>query len=122
MAENSKKILVVDDQESIQKALYHMLSSEGYEISTANNGQEALDSINQNSFDLVISDINMPIMNGLELLKNMKANKINIPLLFITSSDKDETLNEAVKFGINGIIEKPFNMLSTLEIIREKIK
>lgn len=122
MSKESKKILVVDDHENIRKVLVQMLSAMNFLTKSAPNGAEAYKLLKDDFFDLIISDINMPVMDGLELLEKIKNDRIETPVIFITASDKDETLKQAYKLGLDGFIEKPFNLEKLAEIIKDKMK
>lgn len=104
------RILVVDDEESIREFLEIMLRKEGYEVTCAEDGQKALDLIKKKSFDLVISDLQMPNLTGIELLRQVR--DINSELLFmmITAFGTTETAVEAMKLGAYDYITKPFKI------------
>jgi len=104
------RILVVDDEESIREFLDIMLRKEGYEVTLAVDGEEAKSFIQNKSFDLVISDLQMPRMNGLELLKYTKQNYPDITFMMITAFGTTETAVEAMKMGAYDYITKPFKI------------
>lgn len=104
------RILVVDDEESIREFLEIMLRKEGYEVTVAEDGQKGLDIIKKKSFDLVISDLQMPNMTGLELLKNVKDQYPDMLFMMITAFGTTETAVEAMKLGAYDYITKPFKI------------
>lgn len=104
------KILVVDDEESIREFLDIMLRKEGYEVSVASDGEEGQDFIKKKVFDLVISDLQMPKMNGLELLKWTKQNYPDLTFIMITAFGTVESAVEAMKLGAHDYITKPFKL------------
>lgn len=104
------RILVVDDEESIREFLEIMLRKEGYEITCAEDGQKALDLIKKKSFDLVISDLQMPNMSGLELLKQVKDIYPDMLYMMITAFGTTETAVEAMKLGAYDYLTKPFKI------------
>jgi len=104
------RILVVDDEESIREFLEIMLRKEGYEVTTAEDGQKALDVIKKKTFDLVISDLQMPNMTGLELLKNVRDQYPDLLFMMITAFGTTETAVEAMKLGAYDYITKPFKI------------
>lgn len=112
-----KKLLIVDDQPGIRFLLSEMFKSEGYHIVTAKTGSEALDMIMNDSFDLIILDENLPVMNGLEIAKNMEKNNVTIPIIMM--SGIITPLNESTKqlSSIKAVIEKPFN----IQKLRERV-
>lgn len=104
------RILVVDDEESIREFLEIMLKKEGYEITTAEDGQVALDLMKKKSFDMVISDMQMPNVTGMELLKKVKEQSPDIVFMMITAFATTETAVEAMKIGAFDYITKPFKI------------
>ncbi|MGE3681386.1 MAG: sigma-54-dependent transcriptional regulator [Bdellovibrionales bacterium] len=104
------RILVVDDEESIREFLEIMLRKEGFEVTCAEDGQKALDLIKKKSFDMVISDLQMPNMTGIELLKNIKDQYPDMLFLMITAFGTTETAVEAMKLGAYDYITKPFKI------------
>jgi two-component system, NtrC family, response regulator PilR len=104
------RILVVDDEESIREFLDIMLRKEGYEVTTACDGEEGRSFIQNKSFDLVVSDLQMPKMNGLELLKYTKQNYPDMTFMMVTAFGTTETAVEAMKMGAYDYITKPFKI------------
>ena len=107
----SKRILIVDDFATMRRIARQILQSLGFvNVDEAEDGKEALASIRSQQFDLVLSDCNMPNMNGLELLSTLRQDsELNdIPFIVMTSSDQKESLLEMVKAGASDYIEKPF--------------
>ncbi|RDW22287.1 response regulator [Oceanobacillus arenosus] len=105
-----KNILVVDDQPGIRLLLTDILSSEGYQIMTAATGKEALDKIYSNTFDLIILDYNIPIIDGEKLLETIE--KENVGVATIVISGLVEKIMDDVKQSklVKGVIAKPFNI------------
>ncbi len=104
------RILVVDDEESIREFLEIMLRKEGYEVSCAEDGQKALDLLSKKSFDMVISDLQMPNLTGLELLKEVKDQYPDMLFMMITAFGTTENAVEAMKLGAYDYITKPFKI------------
>lgn len=104
------RILVVDDEESIREFLEIMLRKEGYEVTCAEDGQKGLEIIKKKSFDLVISDLQMPNMTGIELLKHVHDNYPDLLFMMITAFGTTETAVEAMKLGAYDYITKPFKI------------
>ena len=104
------RILVVDDEESIREFLEIMLRKEGYEVTCAEDGQKALDLVKKRSFDMVISDLQMPNMTGLELLKEVKTQYPDMMFMMITAFGTTETAVDAMKLGAYDYILKPFKI------------
>lgn len=104
------RILVVDDEESIREFLEIMLKKEGYEITTAQDGQEAIDLMSKKSFHMVISDLQMPKVTGLELLKHVKDTNPDVVFMMITAFGTTENAVEAMKLGAYDYLTKPFKI------------
>ena len=103
-------ILIVDDEPSIVQSLKGLLSDEGFEVMTAPNGYEALKTIERESPDLVLLDIWMPGIDGIETLKEIKANNPFIQVIVITGHGNVETAVKATKLGAFDLIEKPLSI------------
>ncbi|MBI5196345.1 MAG: sigma-54-dependent Fis family transcriptional regulator [Nitrospirae bacterium] len=104
------KVLVVDDQKSIREILEIFLKSEGFSVSAADNGRTALDIMKDDIFDLVITDMKMPKLSGIDLLKNIKEIAPNTVVVIITAFGTPESAVEAMKLGAFDYIQKPFKM------------
>ena len=115
-------ILIVDDEEKIRMLLCQTLIQKGHSAKDANSGESALELLKSEPFDLIVSDVNMPIMDGLALLKKVKETYKELPVLFMTANGMEQTLKEAVQLGLDGYVEKPFNLNHLLDLIAEKIK
>ena len=103
-------ILIVDDEPSILQSLSGLLTDEGFEVITANNGYEALKIIDTEAPDLVLLDIWMPGIDGMETLKEIKKNSVALPVIIITGHGNVETAVKATKLGAFDLIEKPLNI------------
>jgi len=115
-------VLVVDDSAAIRKILQRVLRQTGMAIRTiheAGNGEEALDVMNAHKVDLVLTDINMPKMDGLQFLAAVKASAEwrQVPVVMITTEGGETKVSEAVKLGAAGYVRKPF----TADQIKEKL-
>lgn len=104
------RILVVDDEESIREFLEIMLKKENYEVTTAEDGLRAKELLTKKSFDMVISDMQMPNMTGIELLKFAKDNYPDVVFMMITAFGTTETAVETMKMGAYDYITKPFKI------------
>jgi DNA-binding NtrC family response regulator len=105
-----KKILVVDDDQQMRLDLTEILSMEGYDVDSAGSGEEALKFIQRNGYDIVISDLKMPGMNGLELLARIKELKTDTRVIMITAYATIESAVEAMRRGASDYISKPFKI------------
>src|ERR1035438_2577960 len=104
------RILVVDDEESIREFLEIMLKKEGYDVTLAEDGKKAQEILKKKSFDMVISDLQMPHVTGIELLKYVKDLNTDVVFMIITAFGTTETAVEAMKLGAYDYITKPFKI------------
>jgi two-component system chemotaxis response regulator CheY len=121
MIDTKMKILTVDDFSTMRRIIKNLLRQLGYtNIVEAEDGRKALDQLKKGKVDLVISDWNMPNMDGLDLLKAIRSddNLKDIPVLMVTAEAIKEKIVDAVKLGVNNYIVKPF----TAETLKEKIE
>jgi two-component system alkaline phosphatase synthesis response regulator PhoP/two-component system response regulator VicR len=107
----SQKILVVDDEPHIVRLVQVNLEKAGYAVSTASNGREALEAVANDQPDLMVLDVMMPEMDGLETLKRLKDNPQTheIPVILLTAKAQDEDVFEGWKSGADLYLTKPFN-------------
>lgn len=104
-----RNILVVDDNESVRSMLKDYLVSIGYEVETADSGEDALRKFAPGKFDIIISDFIMPKIDGMKLLKQIKKEDKKVVFLMITGYPSFESAIEAIKEGAYDYITKPFN-------------
>jgi len=114
------RILVVDDESSIRRTLKDILEFEKHQVEVASNGQEALDFINDEDFDVVLLDIKMPEMDGMEVLERITKMK-DIPVVMISGHGNIETAVEAIRKGAYDFIVKPPDLNRLLVIVRNAI-
>ncbi|UCE70962.1 MAG: sigma-54-dependent Fis family transcriptional regulator [Nitrospiraceae bacterium] len=110
MAYSKGRILVVDDEQSMREVLDIFLSNEGYDVTVAGNGVSGVDAVKKDIFDLVITDMKMPRLGGLELLKNIKQISPDTVVVIATAFGSTESAVEAMKLGAYDYIQKPFQM------------
>ncbi|MBI4496194.1 MAG: sigma-54-dependent Fis family transcriptional regulator, partial [Deltaproteobacteria bacterium] len=115
------KILVVDDDTSVRQVLGILLQKEGYEVRTAGGGEEALSLFQDGSFDLLISDIKMPRMDGLELLRRMRERNHRLPVIMITAYASPEDAISAMKAGAYDYLPKPFKNEEVRAVVRNAL-
>lgn len=102
-----KRILVVDDDMMNLRRADRLLKDQ-YDVILANSGKEALDQIRRNNIDLILLDIAMPEMDGMETFKRMKDIAPNIPVIFLTASGDEDDVRIALKLGAVNYLRKPF--------------
>lgn len=115
------RILIVDDNVMMRKLIRNLFRDENFEIEEASNGIEGLEIVGQNSFDLIITDIIMPKMEGLELIMNLRKNFPEIKIIAI-SGGKPYYLYMAKKLGIQGVFTKPLNHDMFLKAVKRIIQ
>ena len=113
-------ILVIDDVEENRMILERRLSKEGYEVATAADGEQALEMLRTSGFDLVLSDIVMPTMDGVSLLDTLQADEklSSIPVVMLTAVEDADIVLKCLRRGAKGYVTKPFNMHEVTNVIR----
>ena len=123
----AKNILLIDDDKLILMTLKRLLTREGYKVITVQSGAAALIKIEENDFDLIISDIKMPDMDGVETIKKIRENlakkgRKSIPEVFITAYAKEDIYNKALSLKAGGYLEKPFDIKTLLQTAKQVIE
>jgi DNA-binding response OmpR family regulator len=113
-----KNILITEDDEKMRNGLVEILKEEGYNVDSAQNGQKGLVLIKEKDYDVVLTDLIMPVMGGMELLRNIKQIKPGTSVIFITAFGTIENAVEAIKVGASDYITKPFK----IDEVQSKIK
>ena len=117
-----EKILIVEDDAVIRMALADRLQSEGYSFEQALDGDEGLRKATQGSFDLVILDILMPGLNGIELQQSLLAQGRHIPIIFVTAFPEERMRARAIEAGALGFLGKPFDSSTLVELIDKALE
>jgi DNA-binding NtrC family response regulator len=117
-----RSILVVDDEPEICDLLENFLTQEGYQVSTAPNGQEAVSLGKQNRFDLALLDIKMPGMDGIEVFQELKKVKKDLEVIILTGYGTLRTAKQAMGLGAYDYLTKPFDLRLVKDIIREALE
>lgn len=115
-------ILVVDDEEHAREGLSKILTREGYGVETAANGKEAIDVIKRQSFDLVITDMRMPLMDGFEVLREIKKMDDSVGVIMITAYGEVESYLEAMNLGAFEYINKPVRVNELKRVITKVLE
>lgn len=116
--EKRKHILLVEDDESILFGLQDILEGEGYQISTASNGIDGLKLATEKPIDLLVLDIMLPGMNGLEICKKIKEEKLSLPIIMLTAKSSELDKISGLDYGADDYITKPFSLSELLARIR----
>lgn len=118
------KLLIIEDDKAIRESLQDILELKGYDVVTAINGNKGLVAVIKEKPDLIICDVNMPGMNGFELLQGLNdcmEKEIVPPFLFLTARATSEDIRKGMELGADDYLTKPFNPLELLEIVKSKI-
>jgi CheY-like chemotaxis protein len=109
MNDGEKRILIVEDDEEMRALLRDLIEEEGYKTDSVNNGSEAFHRLAKESFDLIITDIRMPGLTGLDILPGMKKLQPQAPVIVITAFGSEEVQRKAFEKGANAYLEKPIH-------------
>ncbi|MDT8423873.1 MAG: response regulator [Desulfuromonadales bacterium] len=112
-------ILVLDDEENSRVVLCKLLQNEGYNVSSAGNGDEALDMLHTTNYQLVISDVNMPGMNGLDFLKRAQKLRPEIKIIMVTAYGDISSYLEAMNFGASEYLNKPVRIKELTSVMHK---
>lgn len=104
------KILIAEDDRELLQLFSHVLTKNGYDVTGVSNGKEALDAINCDYYDLIISDIMMPIIDGYELVRMLRQDGNNTPVMMITAKDAFDDMQKGFTFGTDDYMIKPINV------------
>jgi two-component system chemotaxis response regulator CheY len=117
----AKKILTVDDSKTMRDMLLMTLKRAGYEVIQAEDGQDGLDKLEANGADVIITDINMPVMDGITFIKEcrMRSAYSATPILTLTTESSDKKKAEGRNAGATGWIVKPFNPEKLLRVVEK---
>ena len=115
------RILVIEDDDEMRSLLEDFLREEGYETDSANSGSEAFGKLAWESFDLVITDIRMPGVTGLDILSAVKQFQPNMPVIVITAFGGEEVYRRSVTRGADGYLEKPIHLHRLKTLIQEMV-
>ena len=118
----NEQILIVDDEVSMRRMLEILFSQEGYQVQTAASAETALEALNQRPIDLVISDIRMPGLSGLDLLRRLKADDSEAEVVLMTAYASTESAIEAIKLGAFDYVTKPFQVDELVNIVRHALE
>ena len=116
------KFLVVDDEKVIVRSVQMILKAEGYDIEGASSGKDAILKMEQNKYDLVLTDLMMPEMDGIALIRWLKENRPDVGVVILTGYPSQETIKEALELGIIDYVPKPFTPAVLLDVTQRAIE
>ncbi len=119
---SERKILITDDRAGIRSLLKEVLQESGYEVLTAAGGQEGIKIVQENTIDIVLLDMKMPGMDGLETLRLIKKAQPNVKVIIMTAYEDMEIIKEVQKRGASCYISKPFDIEELLSTIKRLLK
>ena len=120
--DTKQSILLVDDDKEVCKSLARMFERAGYDISIAYDGREALDFLSSNPVDLVISDLRMPNIDGIELMEEIRRKKIDSPVIFLTSYGEVESYMDLMNMGAFEYLNKPVDVTEILDVAKRVLE
>ncbi len=121
MTDEPNKILVVDDSPQISKALSDLLGASGYSVRAAPSGERALQIMETTAFDLVLTDLKMTGMSGIDLAKKVMERMPGVPVVILTGyGDMDSVIN-ALRLGVADYLKKPFSMDEVLSVVQREL-
>ncbi len=119
----SKKVLIAEDSSVIQNLTKKILEMQNFDITSVKNGQKVLDILENKHFDIILMDINMPVMDGMECSRKIRAltdsENANIPIIAITGNAQNYSLDEFREAGINDYLPKPLNFDNLVEMVKK---
>ena len=120
---NQVAVLIVEDDRLTADLVTNMLAQEGYGIQTASDGAQCLDMLNESTPNLILMDVGLPVMNGIETCKQVRSNpeSTKIPIIFVTANTDDDTLEAAFNAGGNDYVCKPVNRIELLARVRSAL-
>lgn len=120
----SKRILIVDDEERVLFIMHGALKTtkNGYQIETARNGHEALEKLQEHSFDLILTDLKMPGMGGIEFTRTVREQGSDVMFIWITAYGCHNVYDESKKLGVHLCADKPLEISEIRRIVREALE
>ncbi|SDQ12708.1 two-component system, response regulator, stage 0 sporulation protein F [Virgibacillus subterraneus] len=116
-----KEILVVDDQPGIRLLLQEIFTNQGYRVTTAKTGKEALDELNKSSYDLIMLDYKLPVVDGVEVIQQLERDKIEVPAILMSGLAED-IMKESQNYDmVKKVLAKPFNVKDVCDYTKSLI-
>ncbi|MCU7871418.1 MAG: response regulator [Candidatus Thiodiazotropha sp. (ex Lucinoma borealis)] len=119
-----KKILIVDDEPNIVLSVEYLMKREGYQVTTANDGQTALELLSETMPDLLILDVMMPRKNGFEVCSDIRADPTlsGLPILMLSAKGREAEIKKGVSVGADAYITKPFSTHDLVNMVNKLLK
>ncbi|MBF0559703.1 MAG: response regulator [Nitrospirae bacterium] len=119
-----KTVMVVDDSASMRQLVSFALNSAGYDVVAAVHGRDALDKMNNSRVEMVVTDLNMPEMDGIELIKQLRTRPANkfTPIVMLTTESQETKKQEGKQAGASGWLVKPFKPDELVDVVRKFVK
>lgn len=121
-SENMYSLLVVDDQMGVRRLLYEAFQDENYQVELASSGFEAVEKVKIKKPDLILMDMKMPGMNGLDVLKELSKEHDDLLVIMMTAYGELEIVNEAMKLGVKEYITKPFDINNLRYLVKKVLQ
>lgn len=118
----SKKVLIAEDSSVIQNLAKKILQFQNFEITAVKNGKQVLDKLEQEAYDVIVMDINMPVMDGMQCAEEIRKrndDKANTPIIVISGNARNYTQQDFDRLGINAYLQKPLNFDELVEKVHE---
>ncbi|MDP3041244.1 MAG: response regulator [Candidatus Omnitrophota bacterium] len=122
MEKTSIRVLVVDDEADFRNLLVYWLKSKGYQVITASDGKSAIELLKQKGADIVFMDLRMPIMDGVDALKNIRTFDAITPIIVISSYIADPKIQEAQSYGMSGVFYKGADFEESLPLLETVLR
>ncbi len=119
--QNRARILIIDDEESIRHSLASFFEDEGFDVLTAENGQTGLDLFLNGKIDIVLTDLRMPVKDGIDVMKDIHAHDPEMPIVIISGVGRKEDVIKAIRMGAKDYISKPIDDLSEISHVINKV-
>src|SRR3954469_22766224 len=122
MLPEKKQVLIVDDEPNLRKILAAQLSRDGYDVLTADDGEQGLSMLREHHIDMVITDLKMPKVDGMTLLREALREEPDLPIVMITAHGTVDTAVEALKLGAFDYLTKPFDKDEVRQVVAKALK
>ncbi len=116
------RVLVVDDQKGVRRLLEELFKKEGYEVNVAVDGRDSIEKVKANTPDIILMDMKMPNMNGLEASEEIIKYDSNIPIIMMTAYGEMEIVQKALEVGVRQYITKPFDIIDLRNLVRSVLE